>query len=113
MRLRASMAALACLLIAAFQPAYGKTIQLSKIGDETADYIQRGNNGNDVECYWFMLDRLEKRGIPDEDIYVTFDDQKMDGIGIGFADTDESYTCENGELRAWSEEGKYVVERSF
>lgn len=111
MRLRTSIAALA--LLAAFQPAYGETIQLSKIGDETADYIQRGNNGNNVQCYWFVLDRVEERGIRDEDVYVTFDDLKIDGIGIGFADTDESYTCEKGELRAWSEEGKYVVERSF
>lgn len=113
MRLRASIAALTGMLIMALQPAHGETIQLSKIGDETATYIQRGNQGNNVECYWFILDRVEKRGIPDKDVYVTFDDQKIDGIGIGFADTDESYTCENGELRAWSEEGRYVVERSF
>lgn len=80
---------------------------------ETATYIQSGNQGNNVECYWFMLDRLEKRGIPETEIYVTFDDPGLDGIGIGFADTDENYSCEKGELRVWSEEGQFVVERRF
>lgn len=93
--------------------ALADTVQLSRMDDETATYIQRGNHGNNVECYWFMLDRLEKRGVPKGDIYVTFDDRGTDGIGIGFADTDESYSCENGELRVWDEEGKYIVERRF
>lgn len=110
---------LASTLVAAFtilvtQPfAFAETIQLSRMSRATAAYIQRGNFGNNVECYWFMLDRLEKRGVPETEIYVTFDDPETNGIGIGLADTDESYSCENGELRAWDEEGKYVVERKF
>lgn len=114
MRTSGLTAALAgAVMFVAFPLAQAETIQLSRIDSETATYIQRGNQGNNVECYWFILDRLEKRGIHEKDIYVTFDDPDTDGIGIGLADTDESYSCENGELRAWSEEGKYVVERRF
>lgn len=114
MRTSGLTAALAgAVMFVAFPLAQAETIQLSRIDSETATYIQHGNQGNNVECYWFILDRLEKRGLPRKDIYVTFDDPNTDGIGIGFADTDESYSCENGELRAWSEEGEYVVERRF
>ncbi|MQV32030.1 hypothetical protein GHK47_02705 [Sinorhizobium meliloti] len=116
MRIRALTAAQAAALATAFIAvplAHAETIQLSRMDSETATYIQRGNQGNNVECYWFILDRLEKRGIPKKDIYVTFDDPDTDGIGIGLADTDANYSCEHGELRVWSEEGKYVIERKF
>lgn len=66
-----------------------------------------------MECYWFVLDRLEKRAVQEKDIYVTFNDPGTNGIGIGLADTDESYSCENGELRTWSKEGKYVLSGGF
>lgn len=100
-------------MFAALPFARAETIQLSRMDSETATYIQRGNQGNNVECYWFILGRLEKRGIDEKEIYVTFDDPDTDGIGIELADTDESYSCENGELREWSEEGAYMVERRF
>lgn len=99
--------------VAASPRVCAETIQLSRMDRKTEVYLNRGYMPNDLDCYRFILDRLEKRGIPETTVYVTYDDPTVNGIGIGLADTDESYSCENGELRVWSEEGVSAVERRF
>jgi hypothetical protein len=47
------------------------------------------------------MEQSQARKIKKSDIYVTFDDPQIDGIGIGLAETHENDTCEGGEMRAW------------
>lgn len=85
---------------------------LSEMDRETEVYIQRGNQGRDVDCYFWLLDDLRPDIAGDHVIYVSFDDPEIDGIGVSLAETDVFYTCEKGQLRSW-EMGEYVVVREF
>jgi len=92
--------------------AFCETIQLSKMDSQTSTYIIRGSIGTNVDCYFELIKSIEKRGLSEKDIWVTFDDPKIDGLGVGFDGSDEYYTCENGELRSW-EMGKYRVLKRY
>ena len=89
-----------------------ETIQLSKMDDETITYIQRGNPYPTVECYNDLIETLLKRGHTERDIWVSFDEDDGDQIGVGFDGTDEFYTCTDGELRSW-DLGEYQVLKRF
>lgn len=93
-----------------FVPTIGvaETVQLSKMDSETRTYIQRGNIYPNVVCYSELLESFWQRGLKEHDVWVSFDDPSIDGIGIGFDGSDEYYTCEKGELRIW-EMGNYQV----
>ncbi|MEY9531945.1 hypothetical protein AB7M37_001709 [Sinorhizobium fredii] len=89
-----------------------ETLELSKIDRKTELHIQRGNTKQSVQCFAYILKDFQDRKIRKSDIYVTFDDPNIDGIGVGIAETDENYTCEAGELRAW-EAGEYRAVKRF
>jgi hypothetical protein len=94
------------------EAARADTLQLSKIDRKIESHIRRGNTKKNVQCLAFILKDFQERKIQKSDIYVTFDDPNIDGIGIGIAETDENYTCEAGELRAW-EANEYQVAKTF
>lgn len=99
---------LSLLIILIASSAHAETIQLSKMGDDTKTYLQRSNPFPTVECYNDLLQTLYKRGHTDKDIWISFDEDDGEQIGIGFDGTDEYYTCTDGELRSW-EHGQYQV----
>lgn len=101
-----------CLQVSTAGYVRAETVQLSKMDRPTEVYIQRGNIHQNVNCYASILQDFTKRKIRKSEIYVTYDDPQIDGIGIGLADADENYTCENGELRVW-ETGEYQVLKKF
>lgn len=92
--------------------ALAKTRPLSEITKKTEARILRDNLKPNVACYKEILEDFQERKIKKADIYVTFDDPQVEGIGIGIAETDENYSCEGGEMRAW-EAGKYEVVKKF
>jgi len=81
--------------------AQADTFPLSKINRKIESHIQRRNTTQNMQCLAFILKDFQERKIRKSDIYVTFDDPNIDGLGVGLAETDENYTCEAGELRAW------------
>ncbi len=92
--------------------AQADTLALSKINGKIEDHIQRSNTKQNMKCLAFILKDFQERKVPKSDIYVTFDDPNIDGIGVGLAETDENYTCEAGELRAW-EANEYQLVKTF
>ncbi|OWV94176.1 hypothetical protein ATY79_26770 [Rhizobium sp. R693] len=103
---------LASPALLASEAARADTLPLSKIDRKIESHIQRGNTKKNVQCLAFILNDFQERKIRKSDIYVTFDDPYIDGIGIGIAETDENYTCEAGKLRAW-EANEYQVAKTF
>ncbi|CCM78843.1 hypothetical protein [Rhizobium mesoamericanum] len=94
------------------EAARADTLPLSKVNRKIEGHIQTSNTKKNVQCLAFILKDLQDRKIPKSRILVTFDDPNIDGIGIGLDETDEIYTCEAGELRAW-EENEYQVAKRF
>lgn len=70
------------------------------------------NSRQDIECYKYILKDFQQRKVRKADVFVVFDDPGIEGIGIGISETDENYSCEGGEMRAW-EAGKYSVVNQF
>ncbi|WP_246738002.1 MULTISPECIES: hypothetical protein [Rhizobium] len=100
-------------LSAAFSDqSFAETRPLSEINQKTEARIQREISDRDLRCYKFILRDFRSRKIKQSDILVTFDDPEVDGIGVGISETDENYSCEDGEMRAW-EGGKYEVVKTF
>ncbi|SCW79453.1 hypothetical protein SAMN02927900_05000 [Rhizobium mongolense subsp. loessense] len=100
------------LALPVLEGARADTLRLSKIDRKTEAHIHSGNTGRNVQCFAYILKDFQERKIRKSDIYVTFDDPNIDGIGVGIAETDENYTCEAGELRAW-EAGAYQAVKAF
>ena len=92
-------------------PVVAETIQLSKMDAETRTYIQRSNPFPTVECYNYLIDLLIKRGHTEKDIWVSFDEDDGEQIGVGFDGTDENYSCTDGELRSWDFREYQVLKR--
>ncbi|WP_245442502.1 hypothetical protein [Rhizobium chutanense] len=98
--------------VAFVSPGWADTLPLSKIDRKTEAAIRRSNAKQNVRCFDYILKDFLERKIRKADIYVTFNDPAIDGIGIGIAETDENYSCEAGELRSW-EQGSYQVAKKF
>jgi hypothetical protein len=90
------------LILFVTSPSPAEAIILSEMDKETRVYIQRGNTGQNVECYFYAVKMmLQNSNATEADVYVEFDSPDLDGIGIGAVDAGEYYTCEDGVLRAW------------
>ncbi|CDM61288.1 MULTISPECIES: hypothetical protein [Rhizobium] len=108
--IRIFMLALPAMLVSV--AARADTLQLSKVDRKIESHIQRGNTRQNVQCLAYILKDFQERKIRKSKIYVTFDDPNIDGIGVGLVETDENYTCEAGELRAW-EANEYQLVKTF
>jgi hypothetical protein len=67
------------------EAARADTLQLSKIDRKIESHIRRGNTKKNVQCLAFILKDFQERKIQKSDIYVTFDDPNIDGIGTTLA----------------------------
>src|SRR5690606_9997403 len=83
--------------------AGAETVLLSELDEETRVYIQRGNQGHNVECYEYTLRMIKREnpGFDPKNYYVEFDTPDVNGIAVGATEAGEYYTCEDGVLRNW------------
>ncbi len=106
------LAPTAFLGVAFSDQSFAETRPLSEITQKAEARIQGQISDRDLRCYKYILRDFRSRKIKPSDILVTFDDPEVDGIGVGIFETDENYSCERGEMRAW-EGGKYDVVKTF
>lgn len=111
MRVLKILQSITIMLVLITTSANAETIQLSEMDGETKTYIQRSNPFPTVECYNHLIDFLLKRGHTEKDIWVSFDEDDGEQIGVGFDGTDENYSCTDGELRSWDFREYQVLKR--
>ncbi|WHS32054.1 hypothetical protein QLQ09_08800 [Brucella sp. NM4] len=90
--------------------AYAEKLRLDKLDRETEVYLQRGLNDADSRCLTYILEKLRKEDT--KQWYISFEEPDQVGVAFGAADSDSSYSCENGQLVSY-EIGEKEIIKSF